>query len=53
MKLNILVDGKKIPANNFVRNVVRDVNIALIKSLRGVEKPEKIVVEIDLTEDEA
>jgi hypothetical protein len=44
MDVEIYVDGRRIPLNKFVQSVVRDVNVAILSNLKGVE--EWSVVEI-------
>jgi hypothetical protein len=48
MKVELVVDGKRIPLNNFVQKVFCNVVSALISALKGVDENWK-EVEIRLT----
>ncbi len=37
MKVEVYVDGKRIPMNRFVKSIVRDVNLAILSNLKGVD----------------
>ncbi|WP_457548935.1 hypothetical protein [Archaeoglobus sp.] len=47
MKVTLHVDGKRIPMNKFVQSVVRDVNLAIISNLKGVEEWNVIEIRIE------
>ena len=48
MKVDVKVDGKKVPLNRFVSRIFANTITAMVSSLRGVDKAKKIVVEVDL-----
>ncbi|WP_456328385.1 hypothetical protein [Archaeoglobus sp.] len=47
MKVTLHVDGKRIPMNKFVQSIVRDVNLAIISNLKGVDEWKVIEIKIE------
>ena len=45
-KLEVRIDGKKVPANQFVRKVFVGVVESLVTPLKGVENPKEIVITV-------
>jgi len=43
MKVELYVDGKRISLNKFVQSVLRDVNLAILANLKGVDENWKVV----------
>jgi molybdopterin-guanine dinucleotide biosynthesis protein B len=50
-KIWLLVDGKRIPCNPFVQEFLVGGILGMLGSLQGVEKPEKVSIEIDTLQD--
>jgi hypothetical protein len=46
VKLTLTVDGQNVETNPFVRNLFTNVLVAMVASLKGVDDPKKIVLEI-------
>jgi len=47
--VEISVDGREIPLNPFVKNIVRNIVVGITRSLKGVpEAPKKIKIEVSL-----
>jgi len=46
MKLTVTVDGKRIPTNRFVKDIIAGVAQALVAPLKGVDAPGRIVIEV-------
>ena len=47
MKVELLVDGRRIPMNNFVQSIFKNVILAMISTLKGVDENwEKIELRI-------
>ena len=38
MKVNLMVDGKAIPLNDFTQEIIGNVAVAMAESLRGVDQ---------------
>ncbi|ADB58297.1 hypothetical protein [Archaeoglobus profundus] len=47
MNVTLHIDGKRIPMNKFVQSIVRDVNLAIISNLKGVEEWNAIEIRIE------
>ena len=47
--LEVRVDGKKVPTNDFIRRVFAGVVEALVVPLKGVEDPREIVITLRKT----
>ncbi|MFO7836556.1 MAG: hypothetical protein R6V83_07875 [Candidatus Thorarchaeota archaeon] len=45
-KMSLYINGEKIPMNAFVRNVIHDVNLAVVSHLKNVEIEEITRIEI-------
>lgn len=45
-KIELVVNGKKVPLNKFTNNVLNDILLAFLKNLRNVEISEITKVEI-------
>lgn len=46
-KVRLVVDGRDVPINPFVKNIIREVVEALVRTLKGVpEKPREITIKI-------
>ena len=47
--LEVRIDGKKVPTNDFIRRVFAGVVEALVVPLKGVEDPKEIVITVRRT----
>ena len=47
MRVELYVDGKVVPMNRFVRSILKDVVIAVVSNLKGVEGWRRIKIEIE------
>ncbi len=47
MRVELYVDGKRIPLNKFVQSILRDVNLAMISNLKGVEEWKVVEIRIE------
>jgi hypothetical protein len=45
-KMELYIDGKKIPMNQFVRSVIHDVNVSMVSHLKNVEAEKITKIEI-------
>jgi len=43
MKVELYVDDKRIPTNKFVQSILKDVNLAILSNLKGVDEDWKRV----------
>ena len=50
MKVRVVVDGKEIPLNAFASKVVGSTTMSLVSSLKYVERPRKVIVELEMDE---
>ena len=46
VKVDLEVNGKFIPVNPFVGEIIRNIAVALVSSLKGVGQPKKILISI-------
>jgi hypothetical protein len=46
-KVELLLDGKKVGLNPYVRSVFIGVATALVGTLKGIEEPKKIVLTVE------
>ncbi len=51
--VKLVVDGKTIPMNPFVSNIVRNTLKAIVSSLKGAENPKKISITIESNENKS
>jgi hypothetical protein len=49
-KVELIVNEKKIGMNSFVKTIIYNVNLGIIKTLKKVEEPKEIVIKISSTE---
>jgi hypothetical protein len=46
-KVELLLDGRKVGLNQYVRSVFIGVTTALVGTLKNVEEPEKIIITVE------
>jgi len=50
MKVRVLTDGKEIPLNEFASKVVGRTTMGLVSSLKYVDRPKKVIIELEAEE---
>lgn len=48
MKVRVFVDGKQVPLNEFVSKIIWRTTMDMISSLKHVERPSKVVIELEV-----
>lgn len=48
LKVRLEVDGEKVPLKFIIKDILGGAVMGIVRSLKGVEKPKKIVIEIEL-----
>ncbi len=50
MKVKVSVDGKDIPLNDFASKVVGRTALGLVSSLKYVDRPRRVTIDVELEE---
>lgn len=50
MKVKLFIDGREIPINEFVNNIIGEMIVGAVKTLKGVDK-EWSVISIEIKKD--
>ncbi len=53
MEVELVVDGKKVPMNSYVKSVFFRVIAALVSTLKGVDDWKTVEIKLERTEDES